>query len=447
MEYGAAVAAFHFKMQVISRSAGRSVCAAAAYRAAQKIHDVRTGETHDYTRKRGILHSAILAPARAPEWARESESLWNRVEAGERRKDAQLARENVIALPHELTLDQNREWLHAFVEEAYVKRGMVAQVNIHAPHRSGDARNIHAHILLSLRQCTRDGFKDKKTRTWNEKVTLNQWREQCAAHINQALERAGRSERVDHRSFADQGLDRMPTKHLGVDAMQMERRGKPTRIGDQNRAAKDFNRRITNFETALSRTEEAILEQELRARHQAQERDQETGAAKTVGQQGKERVPSPAPSLAGLDALRDREADEDRRRAELRRQLAETYKRQDAEKALKMAQEQLGTASGMFGKVSGRKRALEARVEALRANLENIRQREAETLANLEKDIQARRALDRQREEMKKAKPTPTLGREFGREASNEDLPSYSPAHLPTQAGGRDNEDGSELGR
>lgn len=240
---GVCVAIYHFSAKLISRSRGRSATAAAAYRAGLNIADERTGERHAYARRSGVLDHAVLTPARAPAWAQESTTLWNAVEQFEKRKDAQLAREVIVALPHEFSLEQNRELLHAFVQEAFVARGMAAQVNIHAPDRAGDNRNVHAHILLTTRQITRDGFKTKKARSWNERDTLKTWREQWAGHMNRALERAGKAERVEAGSFKAQGIeDRKPTQHLGLAASQMERRGERTRIGDENRAAAAFNR-------------------------------------------------------------------------------------------------------------------------------------------------------------------------------------------------------------
>lgn len=237
------MAIYHFSAKLISRSRGRSATAAAAYRAGLDIADERTGEHHKYAKRTGVLDHAILTPARAPEWTQDSALLWNAVEQFEKRKDAQLCREIVVALPHELSLEQNRELLHSYVQDAYVKRGMAAQIDIHAPDHGGDKRNLHAHILLTTRQVTRNGFKEKKARSWNTKETLVTWRKQWADHVNQALERAGHKERVDHRSFKDLGIeDREATRHLGPQATQMERRGQETRIGNENRAAQAFNK-------------------------------------------------------------------------------------------------------------------------------------------------------------------------------------------------------------
>lgn len=381
------MAIFHFSMQVISRNSGRSACAAAAYRAATKIHDERTGQTHDYTRKRGVIDSAILAPNRAPEWAASHESLWNMAEAAERRKDAQVARENIIALPHELSLEENKAWLHAFVQEAYVKRGMAAQVDIHAPNREGSELNVHAHVLLSTRQLTRNGFKEKKARSWNEKKTLHEWRELCAHHMNQALERAGHDERVDHRSFEAQGVDKMPTQHLGPDASKMERRrGLKTRIGDENRKAKEYNRKMEQMKQELLLIDAAIAEERKRLE---QKRSLEKSTQEVLA----------TPSFASeLDPIRDKEASDQRERLKLQSDLNSLYRRKQTEQELEASKALLEKSKDWLSRMTGRKAAIEEQIQSLERNLENIRQREAEAFGALEKrlkhDSKQHKAMD-----------------------------------------------------
>src|SRR5262245_60211217 len=125
------MAIYHFSGTVISRSQGRSAVACSAYRAAEKLQDDRTGREHDYTHKQDVTHTEILLPDNAPQWMADREKLWNVVEANEKRKDAQLAREFNFALPRELTLEQNIELAKDFVKEAFVSKGMVADLCIH----------------------------------------------------------------------------------------------------------------------------------------------------------------------------------------------------------------------------------------------------------------------------------------------------------------------------
>jgi ATP-dependent exoDNAse (exonuclease V) alpha subunit len=197
------MAIYHLDASVISRSKGRSSTAASAYRAAERVVDARTGEVHDYTRKHGVEHTEILAPEHAPDWVRDRSALWNAVEQIERRKDAQVSREVRVALPSELTPEQNRDLVREFVQAQFVARGMIADVALHAPGRDGDQRNHHAHIMLTTREIGPDGF-GAKNRDWNAKDVLLDWRGSWAEHVNQTLERCHVHERVDHRTLEAQ---------------------------------------------------------------------------------------------------------------------------------------------------------------------------------------------------------------------------------------------------
>jgi len=197
---------------VISRSKGRSATAASAYRTAEVIKDHRTGEVHDYTRKSGVLHTEIIAPDNAPAWAHDRSSLWNAVEDAERRKDAQVAREVRVALPSELSTEQNADLVRAFVQEQFVARGMIADVALHAPGREGDQRNHHAHIMLTTREIGPEGFGAKE-RDWNAKDLLVDWRQSWAEHVNDTLERCDIHERVDHRTLVAQRADALSLAH------------------------------------------------------------------------------------------------------------------------------------------------------------------------------------------------------------------------------------------
>ena len=234
------VAIYHLSAQVIGRSSGRSAVASAAYRSGDRLTNERDGVTHDYERRRGVEHSEIMAPADAPDWAHDRSRLWNTVEATEKRKDAQLAREIEFSLPRELSADQRRELVQEFVGREFVSRGMVADVAIHSPLAADGAEQPHVHVMLTMRELRPDGF-GAKVREWNDKAVLEQWRESWATTQNLALERAGIEQRVDHRSLADQGLDREPTLHLGSAAHELEQRGQPTEIGDHNRGVVERN--------------------------------------------------------------------------------------------------------------------------------------------------------------------------------------------------------------
>ncbi len=255
------MADYRFSAKVIKRSNGQSAVAAAAYRAAERLLDERTGSISDYSRKAGVIHSEVMTPEGTPDWMHDRAQLWNAVEAAERRKDAQLAREIQLSLPHELDQAQRKALLLDFVQEQFVGKGMIADIAIHAPNAEGDQRNHHAHVMLTMRELTGEGF-GKKTRDWNSPDQLATWREQWAHHQNRTLERHGHAARVDHRSFEAQGVDREPTQHLGPTASDMERGGKASRIGNENRAIDSANteRAHTQIELARLATHKARFE-------------------------------------------------------------------------------------------------------------------------------------------------------------------------------------------
>ena len=207
------MAIYHLSAKPISRATGRSATGAAAYRAGETITDERTGLVFDYGKKRGIDHSEIMAPANAPEWAHDRAKLWNAVEHSEKRKDSQVAREVEVALPTELNLDQQRELVRSFARSQFVDAGMVADIAIH--HAKGE--NPHAHILLTMRDIGPDGF-GQKNRSWNDKALLQNWREAWEVQTNQALERAGHSVRIDHRTLAEQASSGYRNPHRAESA-------------------------------------------------------------------------------------------------------------------------------------------------------------------------------------------------------------------------------------
>ena len=202
------MASYHLSVKTVSRSTGRSAPAAAAYRAGAEITDERTGVVHDYTRKQGVEHRAIVLPAEAPAWAANRAALWNAAEQAETRKNSTVAREFEIALPHELGAEQRRDLAMSFAGEISQRHGVAVDVAIHAPHRDGNDRNHHAHLLITTRQLGPEGL-GAKTRELDQKQSgeVERWRERWAEMQNMALERVGSAERVDHRSYERQGKD------------------------------------------------------------------------------------------------------------------------------------------------------------------------------------------------------------------------------------------------
>ncbi|GAD21766.1 hypothetical protein AVS7_01526 [Acidovorax sp. MR-S7] len=232
------VAIYHLSVKTISRSAGRSATAAAAYRAGVEITDERTGEIHDYTRKGGVESAELVLPAGAPEWAADRAALWNAAEQAETRKNSTVAREFEIALPEELSPAERARLARDFARELVERHGCAADVCIHAPGKDGDDRNHHAHILLTTRRLGPEGLTEK-TRELDDQKTgsklVTQWRERVAALTNERLRENGIEARVDHRTLEAQGIEREPTRHLGPAATAIERRtGQPSHKRQQH---------------------------------------------------------------------------------------------------------------------------------------------------------------------------------------------------------------------
>ena len=239
------LAIYHLSVKPISRGAGRSATAAAAYRAAERVRDELTGETFDYRRKRGVEHAEIVLPAAASPgetgWARDRQQLWNAAERAERRKDARVAREYEVALPHELTAKERLALTRAFAQTLADRFGCAVDVAIHAPHREGDTRNHHAHLLATTRAVTGTGLGAKTAIELKDvdraklglgpakeevKAIRGLWAELANAH----LAMHGHEARIDHRSLEAQGETREPTRHLGPALTAMERRGQSAEV-------------------------------------------------------------------------------------------------------------------------------------------------------------------------------------------------------------------------
>ena len=280
-------------MKTISRSAGRSVVAAAAYRLGERLHDEVHDITHDYTRKQGIVASFTVAPVGAPSWAHEPEKLWNAAERAEKRINSTVGREIELALPSLLTPEERQQITERFAGELVDRYGVAVSVALHEPGRGGDNRNFHAHVLFTTREMTPDGL-GKKTRILDDRKTgreeVVKLRKLAADLINDALKAVNSDIRVDHRSFADRGIEREATIHLGPKASGQERRGEPTRAGDYNRHVEDYNRILA---------ERAAVEKEIAA-EQEQPQDQASAAGRVASD-----VKSFAKAVRGRGAVAD----------------------------------------------------------------------------------------------------------------------------------------------
>jgi hypothetical protein len=235
---------YHCSVKPVSRSAGRSIVAAAAYRLGERLQDERYQAVHDYTRRRGVECTFTAAPVDAPEWAHDPQLLWNAAERAEKRRNSTLAREVELALPSFLEPADRQRIAERYASALVERYGVAVSVAIHQPSRHGDDRNFHAHILFTTREMTPDGL-GKKTRVLDDRKTgpqeVTKLRILAADIINEQLAAANSDIRVDHRSFKDRGIDREPTTHLGPAASEMERRGEKTERGDLNREAGAVN--------------------------------------------------------------------------------------------------------------------------------------------------------------------------------------------------------------
>jgi Ti-type conjugative transfer relaxase TraA len=228
------MAIYHMSAQVVSRSAGRSAVAAAAYRAGTELVDERTGLVHDYSRKHGVEHTEICMPDGCT-WQPNRQELWSAVEIKNKRQDSVVAREIRLALPHELDAEQRKELVKEFAQAIANRYNIAVDVAVHAPDKEGDDRNHHAHLLLTTNTIKGDGLGNKCREMdkvacdkSSQQNCIESLREHWANLTNQHLERAGITDRVNHRSYKDQGIELTPTKHLGPAVVAMERRGEAT---------------------------------------------------------------------------------------------------------------------------------------------------------------------------------------------------------------------------
>lgn len=268
------MAIYHCSVKIIGRSKGKSVIAAAAYRAGEKLYDRETGLTHDFTHKGGVVHREILLPDHAPEVYLDRQTLWESVTKVEKKSNAQFAREIEVALPVEFSRELQLAVIREYVQTNFVSAGMCADVAIH-DKKNG---NPHAHILLTTRPMKADGtwgakekkeyardvngnripLIDKKTgkqklgkrneklwkritvqaNDWNDRGNVEKWRKSWADICNRYL---SVEQQIDHRSYERQGLPLEPTIHEGYRARQMEQRGEVSDRCEYNRIIKQLN--------------------------------------------------------------------------------------------------------------------------------------------------------------------------------------------------------------
>ena len=277
------IAIYHCNISIVSRGKGKSAVAAAAYRSGEKLTNEWDGMTHDYTRKGGVVHTEIMLPPHAPPSFSDRSTLWNSVELYEKAGNAQLAREIDAALPIELSREEQIRLVREYCSSQFVSRGMCVDFAIH----DTDSGNPHCHIMLTMRPLDERGAWAAKSKKeydldengerirlpsgrykthkvdltgWNDKDNTLLWRKAWADISNAYLERAGRPERIDHRSNAERGIDELPTVHMGVAACQMEKKGIATEKGQLNRNIQKANRLIREIRAQIGKLKEWIGE-------------------------------------------------------------------------------------------------------------------------------------------------------------------------------------------
>lgn len=335
------MAIFHLSVKTVSRSTGRSSVAAAAYRTGDTLTNERDGRQHDYANRTGVDESFIIAPAGC-EWAHDRSTLWNAAERAENRSNSVTAREYVLALPAELDAKERAALARAFASAVVERYGVAADVALHAPSAGGDDRNYHAHILTTTREVEPVGL-GKKTRILDAAKTggpeIESLRELWAMQCNEALERHQKPARIDHRSYERQGVEDMPTMHLGPTSTTMERthkaeqerEGEPykpqTFKAQENERRRTLNDHVREMVRELAETVREVAEQAKNAKKSA--------------------VHALLRAVGGLrheeEAERARRAAEARRREEERKEfLRQQELREARERATREAKERLG---------------------------------------------------------------------------------------------------------
>lgn len=260
------MAIYHFNVAVISRGNNESAVAKAAYISGEKIKNEYDGVTHDYRRKHEIVHKEILLPSNAPPRFKKRSVLWNAVETAETRKNSQTARHINAALPAEISRAEQIDLVRQYCRQCFVSRGMCCDFAI---HDKGDG-NPHVHILLNTRRVDENGFTTKE-RSWNDKALLLEWRKLWADWCNHKLY-AVSDERIDHRSYEAQGIDKVPQLHLGAAVCAIEKKGYRTDKGSKNRKIQranlkselsQLNNEIADIKNEWREVNRAIIETEL----------------------------------------------------------------------------------------------------------------------------------------------------------------------------------------
>jgi hypothetical protein len=463
------MAIYHFSTNVHSRGKGHSAVAAAAYRSGEKLYDERIGAKYNWVAYRkshgAVLASDIFLPKGVDHKYSNREYLWNGAESAEKtkagayKKTAAIAREMEGSLPHEMT-DSEREDLARKGSEFFVNRyGTAVDMNIHAPHPDSNDKNYHVHFLMPTRKLEKRGFTQKTELELDGKSKkklgletgqnqIKAMRKDWADLVNRELERGGYSDRVDHRSFKDQGIEKVPTKHMGASATAMKRRGQETQKGNRNIEIEKLND-LLKLEAAFNKIgleikhEQDRINERLKAKAIEARKMQSTKAQtqkKTevwdrdkANQEWKDSIadagieaeklrlqkektkgksnagsggfmpkapPNPAKQdhsyAEYLDKRRAYQGKKDQERDQLENKLEKAYTLEQTRGNLKEATQRAKDSNSLWGRSTGKhKQALED-MEDYKKTLANINQRQSEARGALEKKLEAERPITEQ---------------------------------------------------
>lgn len=418
------MAIYVLQSKPISRSAGRSMVAASAYRSGENLTNEQDKREHDY-RKRAydVEFKRVLVPTDCTLSELKRSTLWNAAEAAEKRKDARTGREFVLALPHELNQEQRAQLAEDFARELVKRYKVAADVCIHKPAKQGDDRNHHAHILITTRSVSmsEDGsatpiLGDKTALEWSDRKRqekglskaadeMKELREKWAELANKALERAGKTERIDPRSNEAQGIERIPEEHLGHKMTALERKGVKTTVGNRNREIQKKNADLKRIEANYNNIN-TLMKRAIKRKEQLQK------------DPPKPAQPTPKPShlkFAVIWALSFVSKNANEALERLKAQFEEAKKEKQREKQIEQTAEQ--RTAKVMQDLATKKQAQEAELKATdekrkarhergrsrRQSIENAKRQKASYHAELEKQNKQKEAK-RQQEEAERQK-------------------------------------------
>ena len=430
----------------ISRSAGRSMVAAAAYRSGESLTNEQDKREHDYKKRAyDVEFKRVLVPIDGTLSGLKRSILWNAAEAAEKRKDARTGREFVLALPHELDHEQRAQLAQDFALELVKRYKVAADVCIHKPAKQGDERNHHAHILITTRSVSisEDGIPilgDKTALEWSDRKRqekglnkaadeMKELREKWAELANKALESAGKTERIDPRSNEAQGIEKIPEEHLGHKITALERKGIKTTIGNRNRETRKKNERIkscseidkkASLEAKKQRARLAAAHDKISEAVKGMVKEQEQTARQP--QEIKSQEPAKEPSLvkfATLWALSFVSKSAKEALDMLKAQLEEAKKAE--EQCAKLEKEAQEKTAKVMQNLAAKKQAQKAEIDAIeqkikarnergrsrRQSIEDAKMRIASRQVEREKEIKQKQEQERREAYRRQYDPEP----------------------------------------